>query len=91
MVALLHPLLGTRPNTHVPLIGTRTNDLLVRKLALSPLSHTSQGGNVWVLDFVQERFHDMSPGDFESTFIKAGGSETKKRLKIEEVRLLQQE
>ena len=44
-----------------------------------------------VLDIEQERVHIMNPGDFESTFIKAGGSETKKRLKIEEVRLLQQE
>lgn len=27
--------------------------------------------------FVQERFHSLSPGDLESTCIKAGGSETK--------------
>ena len=28
----------------------------------------------------QERFHDRSPGDFESMFIKLGGSETRKGL-----------
>ena len=33
---------------------------------------------------MQERFHSASPGDFESTFIKAGDSETKEGLKIEE-------
>ena len=27
----------------------------------------------------------MSPGDFESTFIKAGNSETKDGLRVEEV------
>ena len=25
--------------------------------------------SVWVLDYVQERFHTTSPGDFESVFI----------------------
>ena len=38
-----------------------------------------------VLDFGQGRFHNMSPGDFESTFIKAGDSETKGGLTVEEV------
>ena len=33
----------------------------------------------------------MSPGDFESMLIKAGGSETKKTLSIEDVRSQQQE
>ena len=37
---------------------------------------------MWVLDFLQERFHNMSPGDF----IKAGDSETKERLTVEEAR-----
>ena len=37
-------------------------------------------GRVWVLDFLQERFHHMSPGDYDDTFIKAGGSETRKGL-----------
>ena len=35
---------------------------------------------VWVLDFVEERFHNMSPGDFDSIFIKAGDSETREDL-----------
>ena len=30
---------------------------------------------VWVLDFMQVRFHNTGPGDFESMFIKAGDSE----------------
>lgn len=30
--------------------------------------------SLWALNFMQERFHKMSPGDFENTFIKAGGS-----------------
>ena len=42
------------------------------------------GHSVWVLDFVQERFHDMIPGDFEGTFIVAEDSETKEGLKAEE-------
>ena len=41
--------------------------------------------SVWVLDFMQERCHNMSPGDLESTFVKAGDSETKEGLRIEEV------
>ena len=36
--------------------------------------------SVWVLDFMQKRFHNTSPGDLERTFINAGGSETKKGL-----------
>ena len=45
---------------------------------------------MWVLDFVQERFHNISPGDFDSMFIKAGNSEIKERLKIEEARSQEQ-
>ena len=33
---------------------------------------------------MQERFSNTSPGDFESMFIKAGDSETKEGLGIEE-------
>ena len=41
---LTGPLLGTWPTTQTgALIGTRTSDPLVRRLALTPLSHTSQG------------------------------------------------
>ena len=29
-------------------------------------------GSVWVFDFVKEKFHNMSPGDYENMFIKAG-------------------
>lgn len=44
--------------------------------------HTSW--NVWVLlDFVQERIQDMSQGDFESMFIKAWDSKTKKVFRTE--------
>ena len=32
---------------------------------------------MWVLAFVQERFHSTGPDDFESMFIKAKDSETK--------------
>ena len=42
--------------------------------------------NEWVLDFMWERFHDMSSGDLESMFITAGDSETQEGLKIEEAR-----
>ena len=38
------------------------------------------GGGVWVLDFMQERFHNTRPGDFESMLVKAGDSETRKGL-----------
>ena len=37
---------------------------------------------MWVLDFMEQRFHNMSPGDFESVFIKAGDSETKGGLRV---------
>ena len=41
---LEQPLLGTRPATQAcALTGNRTGDPLVRRPALSPLSHTSQG------------------------------------------------
>ena len=36
--------------------------------------------SVWVPDFVQQRFNNMSPGDFDCMFIKAGDSETRKGL-----------
>ena len=39
------PLLGTRPTTQAcALTGNRTSDTLLLRLALDPLSHTSQGG-----------------------------------------------
>ena len=34
--------------------------------------------SMWVLDFMWERFHNTSPGDYEDTFIKAGDNETRK-------------
>ena len=36
--------------------------------------------SVCVLELVRERFCNPSPGDFESMFIKAGDSETRKGL-----------
>ena len=39
--------------------------------------------NEWVLDFMWERFHDMSSGDLESMFITAGDSETEEGLRRE--------
>lgn len=39
--------------------------------------HLSKLWNVLVRDFVRERFHKMSPGDVERTFINAGDSDTK--------------
>ena len=47
--------------------------------------HRKETRNVWVPDFMQEGFHNSSPGDFEITLIKAG-SDTKEGLKIEEAR-----
>ena len=35
---------------------------------------------VWALDFVQERIHNISPDEYGGTFIKAGGSKTRKGL-----------
>ena len=40
--------------------------------------------SVWVLDFPQERFHNMSPGDFDSMLIMAGDSKAQERLRVEE-------
>ena len=43
---LTRPLLGTWPTTLAcALTGSRTSDPLVPRLALNPLSHTSEGGN----------------------------------------------
>ena len=39
---------------------------------------------MWLPDFVQEGFHSTSSGDFENTFMKAGDSETKERLRVPE-------
>lgn len=36
--------------------------------------------SLWVLHVVQERFHSTSRGDFESTFVKAGDTGTRKGL-----------
>ena len=42
---LMCPLLGTWPTTQTyALTGNPTSDSLVHRLALNPLSHTSQGG-----------------------------------------------
>ena len=41
-------------------------------------------GGEWVLDFVEETFHNTGPGDFDSMFIKTGDHETKEGLKVEE-------
>ena len=44
---LPHPLLGTWPATQAcALTGNQTSDPLVHRLALSPLSHTSQGSTL---------------------------------------------
>ena len=40
--------------------------------------------SVWLLDFMWERFHNMSTGDFQSMFTKAGDSETRQELSVEE-------
>ena len=41
---LVYPLLGTWPATQAcALTGNRTSDILVHRLVLNPLSHTSQG------------------------------------------------
>ena len=37
--------------------------------------------NVWALNFIWEKFHNTSPGDFESTRIKAGDSKTEEGLR----------
>ena len=43
---LTHPLLGTWPTTQTfALTGNQTCDLLVHRLALNPLSYTSQGSH----------------------------------------------
>lgn len=39
---------------------------------------------VCVLDFVQERSHNMSPSGFESMFDKDGDRETMEGLRVEE-------
>ena len=46
---LMHPLTGTWPTAQAcALTGNRTTDPLVRRLALNPLSHTSQGW-FWII------------------------------------------
>lgn len=46
-----------------------------------PLAHLPRASlSLWVLDFVQERLHNTSPGDFESMFITAEDSVKRKGL-----------
>ena len=46
---LVHPLLGTWPATQAcALTGNQTGDPLVHRLALNPLSYTSQGTDVFL-------------------------------------------
>ena len=63
--------------------------LLVRNISFQAITGWGPGSewvclvpasSVWVLDFMQEKCHNRSPGDFESMFIKAGNSETRKGL-----------
>ena len=35
---------------------------------------------VWALGFMQERFHNRSPSDYEGTFINVGDSKTRRGL-----------
>ena len=52
--------------------------LLDKSMALRGVPRASC--RVWVPDFVQERFHNMSLGDYDDAFIKSGDSETRKGL-----------
>ena len=53
-LSLARPQLGTWPATQAyALIGNQTSDLLVRRPALNPLSHTSQG---WFFGFFKIDF-----------------------------------
>ena len=46
---LMHPLLGTWPTTQAcTLTGNQTSSPLVHRLALNPLSHTSQGSSIYL-------------------------------------------
>ena len=50
---LTHPEPGTRPATQAcALTGNQTTDPLVRRPALNPLSHTSQGESVLFLEYL---------------------------------------
>ena len=59
---LKHPLLGTWPaNQACALSGHQTSDLLVRRPALSPLSHTSQGSFLLLLLLFYYNSPNFSP------------------------------
>ena len=50
-LSLMRPQMGTWPETQAcALTGNQTGDLLVHRLALNPLSHTSQGLNSYFLN-----------------------------------------
>ena len=78
----IYPVLQHSPSLGLTLLPSQT-PLCYRKGdrvgAGLPRASCSVGG----LDFVQERFHDMSPGDFESTCIKAE-DRTRKGLRWKE-------
>ena len=44
--------------------------------------------SAWVLDFVQEKFHNPSAADFESILIKAGDSGAKEEHRVKEATVL---
>ena len=57
---LKRPLLGTWPKTEAcALTGNQTGDLLVHKLALNPLSHTSWGMNILTMLILPVHEHGM--------------------------------
>ena len=59
---LTRPLLGTWPATQAcALTGNQTCDLLVYRLALSPLSHTSQGSHTFLPRAIREQVFTEHP------------------------------
>lgn len=59
---------------HGQFLHFKYNFLMLSRMGIRPAECVCLGPAccVWVLAFVQERFHHMRPGDFESQLIKAG-------------------
>ena len=60
---LMHPVLGTWPTTQAcALTGNQTRDPLVYRLALNPLSHSSQGYSSFIQPALLSSFYMWNHG-----------------------------
>lgn len=65
-------------DTFYPLLQPYSVLILLPERGLALRGLPGAADTVWALAFMQERFHNASPGDLGGMFMKAGDSKTKK-------------